>query len=73
MAARISPQERKILMGAPTAPEGNAIDMEQRTFFEAIRTNGEPLVTGEDGLNALRVAVQILEKMGTSEIATATA
>lgn len=62
--------KRKILMGAPTAPEGNAIDMEQRTFFDAIRNDTETYVTGEDGLNALRVAVQILDKIGTHEVAT---
>lgn len=62
--------KRKILMGAPSASEGNAIDMEQRAFFDAIHHNTEPPVTGEDGLNALKVAVQILEKIGTTEIAT---
>ncbi|MCB9357355.1 MAG: Gfo/Idh/MocA family oxidoreductase [Calditrichaeota bacterium] len=62
--------KRKILMGAPSAPEGNAIDMEQKTFFDAILNNTEPPVTGEDGLNALKVAVQILEKIGTTETAT---
>jgi len=62
--------KRKIIMGGPSAPEGNAIDMEQRAFFEAIRNGIQPPVTGEDGLNALKVAVKILEKIGTTEIAT---
>lgn len=62
--------KRKILMGTPSAPEGNAIDMEQKAFFNAVRTNTEPPVTGEDGLNALKVAVRILEKIGTTETAT---
>lgn len=62
--------KRKILVGAPSAPDGNAIDMEQKAFFEAIRTGTDAPVTGDDGLNALRVAVQILEKIGTTEVAT---
>ncbi|NUO20261.1 Gfo/Idh/MocA family oxidoreductase [bacterium] len=62
--------KRKILVAAPTAPEGNAIDMEQKSFFEAICAHSQPPVTGQDGLNALKVAVQILEKMGTTETAT---
>jgi predicted dehydrogenase len=62
--------KRKILMGAPSAPEGNAIDMEQRAFFHAIATGTQPPVTGEDGLNALRVAVEILKSIGTTEVAT---
>lgn len=62
--------KRKILMGAPSAPEGNAIDMEQKAFFEAIHTHSDPPVTGQDGLDALKVAVKILEKMGTTETAT---
>lgn len=62
--------KRKILYSSPTAPDGNAIEMEQRAFFEAIRTNTPPPVTGQDGLNALRVAVAILGKIGTTEIAT---
>ena len=62
--------KRKILMGAPSAPEGNAIDMEQKAFFNAILTNTESPVTGQDGLNALKVAVRILEKIGTTETAT---
>ena len=62
--------KRKMLMGAPSAPEGNAIDMEQRAFFDAIVNGTEPPVTGQDGLDALKVAVKILEKIGTTEIAT---
>lgn len=62
--------KRKILMGAPEAPEGNAIDMEQKAFLSAIINGTEPPVTGQDGLNALKVAVKILEKIGTTETAT---
>lgn len=62
--------KRKILYSSPTAPDGNAIEMEQKAFFEAIRTKTPPPVTGQDGLNALKVATAILEKIGTTETAT---
>ena len=62
--------KRHILFSSPTAPEGNAIEMEQQAFFEAIRTGTKPPVTGEDGLAALRLATHILEKIGAREIAT---
>lgn len=62
--------KRHILFSSPAAPEGNAILMEQQAFFHAIETGTPPPVTGEDGLNALRLATEILEKIGTTEIAT---
>jgi predicted dehydrogenase len=62
--------KRHILYSSPTAPEGNAIQMEQQGFFKAIEDGTPPPVTGEQGLAALRLATEILEKMGTSEIAT---
>jgi predicted dehydrogenase len=62
--------KRHILMDAKVAPEGNAILMEQQAFIKAIETGTQPPVTGEDGLNALRLATEILHKMGTTEIAT---
>jgi predicted dehydrogenase len=60
--------KRHILMSNPQAPEGNAILMEQEGFFNAIRTGTPPPVTGDDGLNALRVATEILKIMGTTEV-----
>jgi predicted dehydrogenase len=62
--------KRHILFSSPAAPEGNAILMEQQGFFHAIETGTPPPVTGEDGLNALRLATEILEKIGTTEVAT---
>ena len=57
--------KRKILFSQGSAPEGNAIEMEQKAFIEAVRNGTPPPVTGEEGLNALKVATEILEKMGT--------
>jgi predicted dehydrogenase len=62
--------KRRILFSAPTAPEGNAIEMEQQAFFDAIEKGTPPPVTGEQGLAALKLATAILEKIGASEIPT---
>lgn len=62
--------KRKILFAQGSAPEGNAIEMEQRAFLEAVRKGTPPPVTGEDGLAALRVATAILQEIGTHEVAT---
>jgi len=62
--------KRKILFSSPSAPEGNAILMEQQEFFKAVENHTPPPVTGEDGLNALRLATEILEKIGATEVAT---
>ncbi|RPH93433.1 gfo/Idh/MocA family oxidoreductase [candidate division KSB1 bacterium] len=62
--------KRHILFSQPQAPEGNAIEMEQQAFFRAIAEGTPPPVSGEQGLNALRLASQILDKIGASEIAT---
>jgi len=62
--------KRRILFSQPQAPEGNAIEMEQQSFFASIASGTPPPVTGEDGLAALRLATHILEKIGASEIAT---
>ena len=62
--------KRKILFSQGSAPEGNAIEMEQRAFIEAVRSGTPPPVTGEDGLAALKVATAILKEIGTHEVAT---
>lgn len=62
--------KRHILYEAPEAPEANAIEMEQMEFIRAIREGTRPTVTGEAGLAALRLASEILNKMGTTEVPT---
>jgi predicted dehydrogenase len=61
---------RHILYEAPEAPQGNAIEMEHTEFIRAISEGTTPTVTGDDGLIALRLATQILEKIGAVEIPT---
>jgi predicted dehydrogenase len=62
--------KRRILFAQPSAPEGNAIEMEQQGFINAITNGTTPPVTGEQGLAALRLATEILHKMGATETAT---
>ena len=57
---------KKILFDKPTIEETNAIKEELRTFSEAIINNTTPIVSLEDGLLALDVAEQILEKLNMS-------
>ncbi|MEO5570389.1 MAG: Gfo/Idh/MocA family oxidoreductase [Bacteroidia bacterium] len=50
----------------PKVEEHNAIKCELESFAEAIIKNTEPLVTASDGLNALKVAHKILERLQIS-------
>jgi len=59
-----NPKEIKI--DSPKVEPSNAIREELRSFAESIRNNTETAVTAEDGMRALQVAHQILEKMRLS-------
>ncbi len=52
-------RKRNILYEQAEIPEGDAMTAEWCSFFDAIRRNSRPKVSGEDGLNALRVAERI--------------
>lgn len=54
---------KKITFDKPDIEETNAIQEELRTFAESIKNDTQPIVSLEDGLNALHVAEQILEKL----------
>ena len=41
--------------------QGDALRDEIAAFLKAVRTNSEPVVTGEDGLRALETATKITE------------
>ncbi len=62
--------KRHILYEIPEAPEGNAIEMEQAEFVRAMQGDATPTVTGEHGLAALRLATEILDKLGAVEVPT---
>jgi hypothetical protein len=54
---------KKIYFDKPELEELNAIKEELRTFHEAIVKDETPIVSIEDGYNALDVAQRILEKL----------
>jgi predicted dehydrogenase len=64
-----TPGGRKtIAMANPVVPEVNAIKMELEEFRNAILNNTKTLVSEIDGLMAMDVAHQILEKIGNNVI-----
>ncbi|MBI5372156.1 MAG: Gfo/Idh/MocA family oxidoreductase [Sphingobacteriales bacterium] len=60
--------KKTIAMANPVIPEVNAIKMELEEFRNAILNNSKTLVSEMDGLMAMDVAHQILEKIGNNVI-----
>lgn len=56
-------RNRLIVYERPEIAERNALLEELRSFVDCVRTGKKPVVTGEDGLQALEVAGQILKKI----------
>ncbi|ANE52817.1 Gfo/Idh/MocA family protein [Flavisolibacter tropicus] len=54
---------RTIAITSPQVPQVNAIKMELMEFVKAIKNNSRPIVNEIDGLRAMEVAHQILEKI----------
>ncbi len=63
--------KKTIAMSNPTVPEVNAIKLELEEFKNAILNNTRPPVSELDGLMAMDVAHQILEKIGKNVITNA--
>lgn len=59
---------KTIAMANPVIPEINAIKKELEAFRDAILNNSKPIVSELDGLMAMEVAHQILEKIGSNVI-----
>lgn len=59
---------KEILFSQPEIPESNAIRDELASFYLSIKNKETPVVTIQDGYRALKVAHQILEKIGHSTI-----
>ncbi len=53
-------KKKFVVYEQPQIPEVNAMQYEQKLFFDAILKNSRPVVNGEDGLRALRVAEEII-------------
>ncbi len=61
-------KKRNIIYERPEIKEVNALKYELELFTDAVWNNHEPIVTGEDGLRALQVAHDIMEKIGQQKI-----
>jgi predicted dehydrogenase len=57
--------KRLVTVGAEPVQVHNAIEMELRLFIDAIQNKTTPIVSAADGLNALKLAEEILLKINT--------
>lgn len=62
--------KKSIAVATPEIKDNNAILMELQSFVQAIRENKPTLINEMDGLMAMEVAHQILEKMGQNVLLT---
>ena len=60
--------KKTIAVANPQVPEVNAIRMELEEFKNAILNNSKPIVSEMDGLMAMDVAHQILDRIGKNVI-----
>lgn len=58
---------KRVIYEQPEIKEQNALQYELQLFVDSVLNNTRPLVSGEDGLRALRVAEQILQKIQESQ------
>ncbi|MCX6120208.1 MAG: Gfo/Idh/MocA family oxidoreductase [Ignavibacteriales bacterium] len=63
--------KRIIIYEQPEVQEVNALKYELERFIESVQKNSETPVTGRDGLHALEVAQEILQKIESQKITTA--
>jgi predicted dehydrogenase len=63
--------KRIIVYEQPEVQEVNALEYELKRFIESVQKNLETPVTGRDGLLALQVAQEILQKIESQKITTA--
>jgi predicted dehydrogenase len=63
--------KRVITYEKPKVREVNALKYELERFIESIQQDSEPPVTGRDGLHALEVAEEILQKIKTQKMTVA--
>lgn len=54
---------QKIIYERREVEEANALKMELESFLESVKNGTRPAVSGEDGREALRVAIEITEKI----------
>ena len=61
-------RKRNIVYEQPEIKEVNALKYELELFVKAIRGDGEPVVTAEEGKRALEVAQDIMEKIRAQKV-----
>jgi predicted dehydrogenase len=73
MLGKIDQGQRKrvIIYEKPKVVEVNALKYELERFVESVQKDLEPPVTGRDGLHALQVAQEILQKIESQKITVA--
>ena len=59
--------KKQVVYEQPEIKEINALKYELELFVNAVLKDEKPLVSGEDGLRALRVAEMILDKIKESQ------
>lgn len=60
--------KKHILYEKPPVPEEDAMQAEWKSFFHAIESGEEPIVSARDGLRALQVALQIRANINNANI-----
>jgi predicted dehydrogenase len=63
----VGDKKKMIIYEQPDLQEVNALKYEIDLFVETVETGKEPIVTGYDGLQALKVADQIVTKIGEAQ------
>jgi predicted dehydrogenase len=61
-------KKKRIVYEQPEIKEVNALLYEIQFFTDAVQYNKKPVVSGEDGLKALKVASAIIEKIENTKI-----
>ncbi len=64
----IGDKKKMVIYEQPEVKEVNALKLELEYFVDSILNNKKPIVTGKDGLKALRVAEMIIQKIKESNI-----
>ena len=62
----IGENKKRVIYEQPEIKEQNALQYELQLFVDSVLNKSRPVVSGEDGLRALRVAEQILQKIEES-------
>jgi len=64
----VGKNKKLIVYEQPETPRINAMKYELELFVKSIRNNTKPVVSGEDGLRALKIAEMIIKKINEKKI-----